>query len=565
MTLALRPYQLDAIEASKTSQLQRQLIVLSTGMGKTITGLSLAREMSTRCLWLAHREELIHQPAKALQLVWPNATFGVVKAERNEYKKQVVFASVQSAQQQKRTEQLCGERFGLVVVDEAHHALSEGYRKLLRELGCWTEGGPRLVGLTATPERSDNGALEEVFQGIIYQVGITSAIEGGYLIPPTVIERPIKVDLDSVMVARGDFGAKQLDIALMQSGIVQEITDAYEEHCAGKRKTIIFVVSVAQAHAVADTLRERGHAVAALSGETPSEQRRSILRRLTTGELQCVVNCMVLTEGFDEPSVDAVLLARPTKSKPLMIQQVGRGLRLYPGKSSCLVIDMVGVSKRNTMVQAAVLFGIKPPEKNDVETKQMDLDPITDPEEYWRQRFEAQIKGVKGGPRSKLRWVPTDDSTGWLLPAGPEYGTVRLVAIDGEAWQVEAIGLRGDQSRIRLSDQPVSIEIAQAIAEDYIRRANAVRFASRNAPWRDTAATEAQIAMLERFNIKADGMTKGTANDLIMQHQAKRAIEPASSKQIHFLRRNGIRIDNNGITKRDASRLIAKLRNGTAQ
>ncbi len=280
--LQLRSYQEHAIAASIESTWQRQLIVLSTGMGKTITGLALARKMTARTLWLAHREELITQPAKALQLVWPEVRHGIVKADRNEHARQVVFASIQSAQQERRTAQLAAEGFGLVVVDEAHHALSPGYRSLLEQLGCFREGGPRLLGLTATPERSDNGALSDVFQGIVFQVGITTAIAGGFLVSPTVIERAINVDLDAVTVARGDFGAKQLDIALMQAGIVGEIAAAYEEHCAGRRKTLIFVVSVAQAEAVALELRNRGHKVASVSGETEAEERRRTLKKLKT-------------------------------------------------------------------------------------------------------------------------------------------------------------------------------------------------------------------------------------------------------------------------------------------
>jgi hypothetical protein len=523
-------------------------------MGKTITGLALARAMGGRCLWLAHREELITQPIKSLRLLWPEATHGVVKAEQNEYKRHVVFASIQSAQQEKRTAQLAAEKFALVVVDEAHHALSPGYVALLNSLGCMTDGGPRLLGLTATPERSDNGALDEVFQGIVFQVGITSAIEGGYLVPPSVIEHSINVDLDTVSTARGDFGMKQLDLALMQAGIVGEICGAYEQHCAGRRKSLIFVVSVAQAEAVAAALRERGRAVAAVSGETDKDERRKILKKLHTGELECVVNCMVLTEGFDEPSVDAVILARPTQSKPLMIQMVGRGLRLFPNKTDCLVIDMVGASKRNTLVQAAVLFGIRP-DPSEVKRTGSDLDPILDPEEYWRQRFLAQIKGVKGAPRSKLRWLRALDSDGWILSAG-EFGTVRMIAT-GDDWNVDVVGVREGPARQSLSDVPVSLDTAQAIAEDYVRRVKAVQVALTGSRWRDDGATEGQIAALKRAGIKAEGLTKGTAGDLLTQLNEKRSSEPATPKQIGYLRRIGASV-HDGITKREAMRLIGK-------
>jgi superfamily II DNA or RNA helicase len=551
----LRPYQSLAIAAFQESPLQRQLIVLPTGAGKTITGLALAKALGGRCLWLAHREELISQPAKAAQFVWPEATRGIVKAERNEHMRDLVFASIQSAQQPRRLEQLAAHTWSLIVVDEAHRALAAGYQALFNAVGCYRDGGPRLLGITATPERTDNGALEDVFQGVVFHLGINTAIQQGYLLPPTVVEHAIKLDLDALTITRGDFAQKQLDVALMQAGIVEEITRAYESHCA-ERKTVIFTVSVAQAKAVADALRARGHAAAAISGETPSEQRASILRKLTRGELRCVVNCAVLTEGFDEPSIDAVILARPTQSKPMMIQCVGRGLRLHPGKSDCLVVDMVGASKRNSFVQAAVIFGIRPEEEK--ETTGRAVDPISDPEEYWRQRLMSQIKGVRGAPRSKLRWLPSQDGRGWLLPAGA-YGTLQLMPVDEESWQVDAVGVREGPAVQRLSDQPVTLDIAQAIAEDYVRRVEAVGVSLSTARWRDDGASEAQAAFLKRNGIEAGNMTKGTAADLITQINAKKNSDPATPKQLAMLRRHGAQTHAN-MTKREAGRLIAQLR-----
>lgn len=560
MTIELRPYQSMAIDASRASPLQRQLIVLSTGLGKTITGLALAKQRGGRLLWLAHTDELVRQPAKAAALVWPEATRGIVKAEFNEYMRHAVFASIQSAQQPRRLEQLAAQGFTTVVCDEAHHGLSAGYRQLFERVGCFAEGGPLLLGLTATPERSDQGALDEVFQGVVFQMGITAAIEGGYLCPPTVVERPIRIDLDTVSTRRGDFGMKELDLALMKAGIVGEITAAYEEHCT-QRKTLIFVVSVEQAEQVAAALRAKGYAAASVSGETPKDERAALLRRLKSGELRCLVNCMVLTEGFDEPSVDAVMLARPTQSKPLMIQKVGRGLRLYPGKVDCLVVDLVGASKRNTLVQAAVIFGVRKDPNEEQKPAPMLLDPLVDPEEYWRQRLKAQIQGVKGAPRSKLRWIPAADTQGWLLPAG-EYGTVRMIA-NGEEWIVDVVGARaeGVPTSQRLSDFAVTLDTAQAIAEDYVRRVNAVTLARKGSRWGEDAATEKQVALLTKWGVQgAEKLSKQTAADIITQKMAQREGEPATAKQIAALRRNGVAIAP-GLTKREAMRLFARNNN----
>lgn len=549
MQFELRPYQVMAIDASIASPMQRQLIVLSTGLGKTMTALALAKRRAGKTLWLAHSEELVVQPAKAKAVVWPEVSQGIVKAELNQYMRHVVFGSIQSVQQPERLSRLIEQGFSTVVMDEAHHGMSPGYQRVVNALGCFAPGGPTLIGLTATPERSDNAALSDLFQGIVFQMGITSAIEGGYLVPPRIVEHRINVDLDSVTTSGGDFSVGKLDVALMQAGIVSEIVSAYKAHCLEK-KTIVFTVSVEQAERVAESLRAIGVRAASVSGETPKDERRAILRRLKSGEIQCIVNCMVLTEGFDEPSIDAVILARPTQSKPLMIQKVGRGLRLFPGKTECLVVDMVGASRKHTLIQAAVLFGVRPDPK-EVARRNAD-DPIADPEAYWQKRLQSQIKGLGGAPRSKLRWIPMAGSDGWLLPTG-EHGTVRMVRV-GEDWLVDAVDVRvGEQTQMRLADGYVTLETAQAIAEDYVRRVDAVSL-SRKSRWRDDPITEAQETILKRSGITTANMTKGTAADLLTQRSA----EPATQKQIAYLKRFRNIPDN--ITKREAMRMIAQMK-----
>ncbi len=545
-----------AIEASIAATMQRQLIVLSTGLGKTITGLALAKRLGGRALWLAHTEELVLQPERACGLVWPEVSRGVVKAERNEYMRHMVFASIQTAQREERAERLAQQGFEFVVVDEAHHALSDGYRYLLNKLGCFTPGGPKLLGLTATPERGDNGALDEVFEGVVFQMGIKSAIDGGYLVPPRVVERRINIDLDAIAVSRGDYGQTALNKALLQANIVEEIVAGYEEHIAGQRKTLIFVISIEQAELVSKALCARGYRFASVSGETPREDRRRILARLKSGELQGIANCMVLTEGFDEPSVDAIVLARPTQSKPLLIQKVGRGLRLFPNKQDCLVLDMVGVSKRNTLVQAAVIFGEKE-ESEEERNTQKPLDMFTDPEAYWLARLQAQIGGVKGAPRSKLHWVP-DGNGGWLLAAA-EFGTVRMVAAPEELWLVDVVGCREGPSYQQLSDAPVDMGTAQALADDYVRRVSRT-LTARKTKWREGGATEKQAAFLKRAGIDATGLTKGTAADLMTQEIAKREAEPASAKQIGYLRSLGAKNIPANVSKREAMRMIGQLK-----
>lgn len=553
--ITIRPYQEDANDAFMRSTTQRDLIVMSTGTGKTVTGLRIAKNFA-RVLWFAHRKELIDQPAQALQLVDPLRRYGIVKADRNEFSRSIVFASIQTAQQERRLEQLVRERFDLVVVDEAHHALSDGYVDSLTALGCFDPSGPRLLGLTATPERGDGGGLDDVFERIVFQLGITTAIEQGYLVSPTVIEHPINLDLDKISRSGGDFNVAQLDTALMNAGIVDEIVVAFERH-ASDAKSIIFTVSVDQAEMTAASLRSRGHAVEAVSGAMSQLARESVLRRLKSGELKAVVNCMVLTEGFDEPSVSCLLLARPTQSKSLMIQMVGRGLRLYPGKPDCRVIDLVGVSKRHSLIQAAVLFGALPEDDpRMIEARERVSE--TDPEEYWRKRYGAQIAGVRAAPRSALNWVLSDGK--WLMGGGV-YGTVRMVPA-GEQWAVDVVGNKLTKvQRLPLSDRAVDLETAQAIAEDYVRRVTPIaRLTEIAAENRHLSATDAQVKILKRAGIrKAEALTRGTAADLITQIQERKATEPASPKQVAMLRRMGFKVDH-PLTKQEAARMFGASR-----
>lgn len=555
MTIAVRPYQRQAADAFKSRvverhEIDRGLVVLPTGTGKTVLGLTIAMEMNAKTLWLAHREELIDQPSRACAAVWPDASRGIVKADRNEYARQVVFASVQTAFRDNRLDKLIDQKFDLVVLDEAHHGTAPIYVKILRALGCFDSLVP-VLGLTATPERADNLRLDDVFQGVVYQYHLTQAITDGYLARPNWVERPIRVDLDAISKSNGDYNQGQLDVALMEAGIVDEVVAAFLEH-ARDRKTIIFTVGVKQSQIIAERITAAGIPAAAVWGEMPGEQRRATLRRLADGSLRAVVNCMVLTEGFDEPTVDCVLMARPTQSKPLYVQCVGRGLRLAPMKRDCLIIDMVGLSKRHTMVQAPVIFGAT----RVVEEEKDKSAGVTfiDAREFWRQRLSAQASGVKPIERSALKWIRGGGHPpAFLLNVG-EYGTVRMAGV-GESWHVEVVNNRAAGiDRQDLTTTPVTAELAQGIAEDYVRRCKATRFAE-GGRWRDDAATEPQLEALRRWRMTPpEGLTRGEASDMLTAAAAKK-YEAATPVQINALQRLGVPIPHN-LTQGEAGRMI---------
>jgi superfamily II DNA or RNA helicase len=554
-----RKYQLDAIAAFMANLdrgIRRQLIVLPTGTGKTLTALLLARHLGGPVLWLAHRDELVQQPFKAAKTVLPDVECGVVKAARNEWRRDLVFASIQTAFREKRLEQLRRREWKLVVIDECHHAPSASWKKVVSGLGCLEDsGGPPLLGLTATTERLDSARLDDIFQQVAYQYHLNQAIKDGFLVRPDIVFEPIQVNLDSVHSRRGDFDPKELDLALLEGGIIDAITNAVKAHAEG-RKTLIFTVSVRQAQMVADALKAEGLAAGSVDGKMHVDERRYALRKFARGDTQIMANCAILTEGFDEPSISCIILARPTQSKSLLIQCVGRGLRLAPNKQDCKIVDMVAITGRHSLVQAPVIFGAEI-EAEAHEASQEALFKV-DPAEYWRQRLSTQVMGLQSISRSDMNWIR--GAAGELLLGVGNFGTVRLRPDEEHGdWRIEVIGNRETGRDLEpLAEGTVEIELGQGLGEDYVRRCKAVVLA-RGGRWRDQPATPAQLEALRRWNIDPPpGLTKGQASEMLTAAAARR-YEPATHKQIAYLRRLRVKFDK-GITKKEAGRLIGASR-----
>lgn len=546
--IELRNYQRAAIDAFKAAVAEgdkRLLLTLPCGTGKTVTGLALAKELRTRTLWLAHRDELIEQPMRALGEVWPEAQAGVVKAERDEYEaRDIVFASIQTAWRENRLSKLAGF-FDLTVLDECHHGTSHTNRIVLAGVAS-----PLLLGLTATPERTDQARLDSVFDRIVYQLHLLDAVKQGYLCDVEIVQRSINVDLDTLGIgADGDFVGTELDAALLEAGIVDEIVAAVRRHAA-ERRSLIFVVSVRQAETVADAL---GSDAAWICGATPIDERRDILRRFAAGEIRQLANCMMLSEGFDDPGVDCIVMARPTTSKSLAIQMLGRGLRLAPMKKNCLILDLVGTSKRHTLVQAPVIFGLasEPPAVRETQE--------TDPMIALEMRGQAllrQIRGVAPAARSALRWVEGKPGE-YALSAG-KGGTI-VMRPAGDLWVVEIIG---GPTRDALTSRPVDQSLCLGIAEDYVRRCQAVALAGiQSERWRQLEPTGKQIGALKRAKVPIpETMDRGEASDLLTHAKASHwTNDPATGKQLDCLHRWGVDVPN-GCTKGEARKLIYRMR-----
>ncbi len=333
--IKLRDYQIEAINSIPDSG--KYLIQLATGLGKTVCFSNIPRK--GRLLIVSHREELVNQPKKYF-----NCSYGIEQSNNYSNGEDVVSASVQSLN--RRLNRFNSNDFDIVVIDECHHAASDSYKKIIDHFN------PRLLlGFTATPNRSDQQRLDNIFDKIIYERDLEWGIKNNYLCNINCMRVNVGFDLGGIKTRLGDLDSKQLEKEMIQSMIVGAIAEAYYKHAIGK--TVIFATSVKHANLISEKIN--GSVV--VTGET--KNRDLIINRFNNNDINCLVNCMVFSEGTDIPSIRTIIMARPTKSRVLYVQSVGRGTRLYPGKDALLLIDCVGVTGKHSLCSASTLLGIE--------------------------------------------------------------------------------------------------------------------------------------------------------------------------------------------------------------
>lgn len=366
--LPLRPYQRESLEALTGKE--RELIVLPTGGGKTVVFSHkslrfLADHRGSRVIVLVHTDELVAQAHEKITKVAPKLDVGIVKGTRRDFYADVIVASVQTLRNPKvHTQITC---VGLIIVDEAHHALANSYITIMKHFGCFeadASGGLRCqtVGFTATPMRGDGKSLFPTWTRVAFQRDISWMVRKRYLVPPRgKAVRVPDLDLRKVKSTSKDFREGELGEALAESLAPELVAKAWLEHAtapgsSGYRKTLGFAPTVDSASVFAAAFEDLGVSCAVIHGGLPEGSRenpapgtrRRILADHRAGKFQVLWNCMILTEGYDDPSVSCIIVARPTKSKGLYIQIVGRGLRVdeelpYEGQD-CLILDVVGAA-----------------------------------------------------------------------------------------------------------------------------------------------------------------------------------------------------------------------------
>ncbi|MFV0240740.1 MAG: DEAD/DEAH box helicase [Lacrimispora sphenoides] len=351
--MELRPYQSEAKAAifeEWDKGVKRTLLVLPTGCGKTIVFAKVTEDCvrrGNRVLILAHRGELLDQAADKIGKA-TGLGCATEKAEETCLGSwfRVVVGSVQSLMREKRLKQFPVDYFDTIIIDEAHHCLSDSYQKILDYFK-----GANILGVTATPDRGDMRNLGECFDSLAYEYTLPKAIKAGFLSPIKALTIPLQLDLSGVGMQSGDF--KSGDLATALDPYLYQIADEMEKHCKD-RKTVVFLPLVKTSQKFRDILNEKGFKAAEVNGD--SKDRSEVLAAYERGDYNVLCNSMLLTEGWDCPSVDCIVVLRPTKVRSLYSQMVGRGTRLFPGKDHLLLLDFLWHTERHELCHPASLI-----------------------------------------------------------------------------------------------------------------------------------------------------------------------------------------------------------------
>ena len=351
--MELRPYQETArqkVQEEWEEGKKRTLLVLPTGTGKTIVFSKIIEDRvkkGERVLVIAHRGELLEQASDKLYKSTGLKT-ATEKAEQTSLGSfyRVVVGSVQTLQRKKRLNQFPPEYFDTIVIDEAHHAISDGYQRVLQHFE-----DANVLGVTATPDRGDMRNLGSYFESLAYEYSLPEAIKSGYLSPIKALTIPLKLDLSNVKQQAGDFSTKDLGTAL--DPYLEQIAEEMKKQCFN-RKTVVFLPLVKTSQKFRDILNKHGFKAAEVNGE--SADREQVLKDYEEGKYNVLCNSMLLTEGWDCPSVDCVIVLRPTKVRALYSQMVGRGTRLAPGKKELLLLDFLWHTERHELCHPANLI-----------------------------------------------------------------------------------------------------------------------------------------------------------------------------------------------------------------
>ena len=491
--MELRKYQqesINSIQEEWNNGRKRTLLVLPTGCGKTVVFTKLAEEMvkqGKRVLILAHRTELLEQASDKLFKITGLKT-ALEKADSTAIGSwcRVSVGSVQTLQRDKRLNQFPKDYWDVIIVDEAHHILSDGYMKVMKYFDV-----ANVLGVTATPDRSDMRNLGSYFESLAYEYSLVQAIKEGYLSKIKALTIPLSLDLSNVSMSAGDFKASDVGTAL--DPYLEQIADEMVKQCAD-RKTVVFLPLVKTSQKFRDILNAKGFRAAEVNGE--SKDRAEVLQDFEDDKYNVLCNSMLLTEGWDCPSVDCVVVLRPTKVRALYSQMVGRGTRLHPGKEELLLLDFLWHTERHELCRPAHLI---------CETPEVAQKMVENMEEQTGVMLDLEDMEVKA-------------------------------AEDVVAQREEALAKQLEEMRKRKRKLVDPLQFEMSIhAEDL---SNYVP----NFGWEMAPASDKQIKALEKYGIFTDEIGNAGKANLLLDRLHKRQSEGLTTpKQIRFLEGRGFK------------------------
>lgn len=503
--MELRPYQQQAVDSiwHEWETVNKTLLVLPTGTGKTICFAKVAEEAvrrGKRVLILAHREELLQQASDKIMSA-SGLTTAMEKAEHTCLGQwdRIIVGSVQTLCKDKRLSMFSKTYFDVIIIDEAHHAVSSSYQAILNYFDQ-----AKVLGVTATPDRSDMKNLGRVFESLAFEYTLPKAIQEGFLSKIKVQTLPLTLDISSVKISTGDFAVG--DIGRVLEPYLEEIANKLMEY--RDRKIVVFLPLIATSQRFCEILNERGFKAAEVNGK--SQDRTEITQAFAEGKYNVLCNSMLLTEGWDCPSVDCVIVLRPTRSRALYCQMIGRGTRLSPGKEHLLILDFLWHVERHELCRPAHLIA-----KSDDVAKRM-----------------TEILEEKGMDLEECEKDAESD----------------VLAQREEALAKELAAMR--KKKAQLVD-PLQFEFSIQ-AEDLTHYVPAFG-------WQMSAITDSQKKTLEQFGINGDSIEDaGKASMLIDRLQKRREEGLSTPKQIRFLENKGFK--NVGTwSNNQASKMISRI------
>lgn len=576
--LPLYPFQRQALDALKEKwreeEAQRLAIVIPTGGGKTVTFSHQIKEYldahpDKRVLVLVDRDSICRQSVKAILNTAPHLEVGVVKARENEVRADVVVASVQTLRNPKRMAQI--RDVGLVVVDECDLAAAPTYMSILTHFGCFDpKSGVRAVGYTATLYRTD-GKIGLVWQDVAFERDISWMIRKRFLIPPRGVSIHVPdLNLRAVKSTKKDFNEGELGKALADSLAPETVANAIIEH-ASDRKVLAFFPTVASSYVFAEAIEAAGMPCEVIHGGLSQQEQDDIIARHKRGT--CVVNCMILTVGYDDPEVDCIVMGRPTKSKRLYVQIVGRGLRVDKSRpydeQDCLLLSVVGDTGMDlrSMVDLSTK-DIDPEKEKDGKTLtelEDEFDAGEGVEEDEPEAYSGPVEAKEFDPlgaasRSKV-WIRTKEGT-YFVPAGKDAYVFIMEYPRPGRWSVA--WATKDPSKPRFVCAPdgtecqhtpkharrgvgmtvhrdLDLEMAMGWAEDLAQDLGAATLntSGKNAPWRKRAPKAGTVAYARALGIEVPSrrdpvsgveigylVDAGKVSDQITKIEGTRRIDP---------------------------------------